>query len=484
MRMLSEVMSEKDFEAVQKYYRNEAVRARIAEFCGGEEFSCEYLVGFGESLARQGYRRPLKLADRAGLPGLMDEALDLFRSVWDTSATLAIWDVEYFNLDSWTGLYRNQLAHFELMEPTYRVIEGLHRRYDVRHLTDTTSSGYHFVSQIPFSSRVHAKLEAIGHPEKSLLQKYATVPGGDNKRRRPLPERDAKGYSGIGRLMEFLCHRVIRETRKKSPIPVSISDASAGHSERGREGMNLDITQYADPLYMRDIRTSFSTHQKHKVYVGLVGQETARKLPVYATVPRDRLSPGALFEIRSDLGRAAEYAAHTSSVIPDAAQGWERVIDDYRASPLYAFHQDFDSVEHDPPWKWPQTYRKLDLKSIPPCAANPIRNANPGLLVPTSIQTVCRVLFSYGWHPKHIGGLIRSHYEQPQDWGVNWWKYHAETRANFWARVYCGMLATGDDPMVDFNCVSHAGKGFCPSSWCGFNLEGRREAIINRVGTG
>jgi len=349
MGMLSEVMSEKEFAAVQKYYRSEAVCARIEEFCGGKEFSCEYLVGFGESLARQGYQRPLKLADQAGLPGLMDEALDLFRSAWDARATLAIWDVEYFNLDTWTGLYRNQLEYFELMEPTYRAIEHLLRGYGVRHLTDTTSSGYHFVSQIPFSSRVHAKLEAIGHPEKSLLQKYATVPGGDNKRRRPLPERDANGYSGIGRLMEFLCHPVIRETRRKSPLPVSISDGSAGHSERGREGMNLDITQYADPLYMRDIRTSFSTHQKHKIYVGLVGQQTARALPVYATVPRDRLSPEALFEIRSDLTRAAEYAAHTSSVIPDAAQGWERVIDDYRASPLHAFHRDFDSVKHDPP---------------------------------------------------------------------------------------------------------------------------------------
>ncbi len=30
---------------------------------------------------------------------------------------------------------------------------------------------------------------------------------------------------------------------------------------------------------------------------------------------------------------AAEYEARTSSVIPDAARGWERAIDDYFASP-------------------------------------------------------------------------------------------------------------------------------------------------------
>lgn len=481
MSMLSRVMSEEQFRSVQDYYRDEAVRARIAEFCGGGKFTCEYCVGFGEYLVRQGYKRPLRLSDQAGMTGLMEEGLDLFRAVWDREATLAAWDIEYFNLDTWTDLYRNQLKYFDLMEPTYAHIERLFRKYGIPHLADTTSSGYHFVSRIPFSSPVHRRLEAIGHVEKSLAEKYATIPGGDNKRMRPLPERDGMGYSAIGRLMEFLCHRVIREAQGKSRLPIMISDVATARGERGRDGMNLDITQYGDPLYMRDLRTSFSTHQKHKVYVGHVGEETARELPVFATVPRARLSIEELFHIRRDLRKAAAYAAGASSKIPDASQGWGNVIDDYLSSPLYVFHREFDAAEHEPPWKWPETYWRLDLASLPPCAANAIRNANPALAMPTCIQTVCRVLYSYGWHPKHIGGLIRSYYERNLNWDTDWNKYHAETRANFWARVYCGMIATGTDRLTDFNCISHAEKGFCPSPWCGFNLDNLRTAIHQRL---
>lgn len=295
----------------------------------------------------------------------MEEGLDLFRSVWDRDATLAVWDVEYFNLDTWAGLYGDQIAYFELMEPTYRLIEELLDGYGIPHLNDTTASGYHFVSRIPFSSPVHARLEAIGAPERSLMEKYAVVPGGDNKRTRPLPERDARGYSAIGRLTEFLCHRVIERSAGRGPLPVMISDVASARTPRGREGMNLDITQYADPLFMRDIRTSFSTHQKHKVYVGRIGQELARRLPVYATVPRGTLSSKELLEIRRDLDRAAEYAGAVSSAIPDAAAGWGRVIEDYLASPLYRFHRDFDAVEHEPAERWPETYWRLDLGGIP-----------------------------------------------------------------------------------------------------------------------
>ncbi|MFH1038886.1 MAG: hypothetical protein V1789_09505 [PVC group bacterium] len=476
------VMSEAQFEAVRKYYRDKNVRRRIAEFCGGKRFSCEYLVGFGEFLVRNGYHRPIRLTNRQDdLGGLMEEGLDLFRSVWDKKSTLAVWDVEYFNLDTWHGLYRNQLTHFELMEPVYRAIEELLGEYGIPHLNDATSSGYHFISRIPFSSPVHRKLERVGRTEPGLLEKYALVPGNDDKRARPLPARAGRGYSGIGRLHEFLCHLVIRRTRGASPLPVTISDAAVGRMARGREGMSLDITQYADPLYMRDIRTTFSTHQKHKVSAGKVGEKLAGKLPVFATVPRNDLSFRELFMIRKDLRRAARYAARCSGVIPDASAGWERVITDYRASALFAFHREFDAVAHAPAARWPNTYWRLDLTSIPACAADSIRNVYWGLLNPTSIQNLCRVLFSVGWHPKHIAGLIRSYYETRPEWNTDWRKYHAETRANFWCRVYCGLLAAGTDILDDFTCITHQEKGYCTRMHCGFSLEDCREKIRDRV---
>ena len=220
-------MSDQQFEAVREYYRNRDVRRRVEEFCGGDKFSCEYIVGFGEFLARNGYRRPLRLSNhQEDLSGMMDQGLDVFRAVWDKKATLAVWDVEYFNLDTWHGLYHNQLLHFKLMEPVYLAIEELLEEYGIPHINDSTSSGYHFISLIPYSSTVHRKLERIGFPEKSLLNKDSQTHREDNKRLRKLPLRAARGYSAIGRLHEFLSHLVIRRTRKSSPLPVTISDAA------------------------------------------------------------------------------------------------------------------------------------------------------------------------------------------------------------------------------------------------------------------
>ena len=366
------------------------------------------------------------------------------------------------------------------MEPSYLKIDSLMSEYGIPHLNDSTSSGYHFISQIPFSSPVHRRLEEIGHLEDSLKEKYARVQSDDDKRKRPVPERDALGYSAIGRLMEYLSHRVIDEAGPESPIPITVSDAAVMRVERGREGMSMDITQYGDPLYMRDIRTTFSTHQKHKVYVGRVGKKLARRMPVYATVPRDNLSYRELFRIRKDLKLAAEYASQCSGTIPDAAVGWDRVISDYRRSRLYQFHQEFDSIEHDPPHTWPYAYWKLDLSTLPPCAANTIRNACWGLLNPTCLQTLCRILYADGWHPKHIAGLVRSYYESREGWGVDWEKYNPETRADFWVRIYCGLIVTGVDTLKDFDCRHQQAKGFCPVHWCGFKLEDYRARIEKR----
>jgi hypothetical protein len=67
-----------------------------------------------------------------------------------------------------------------------------------------------------------------------------------------------------------------------------------------------------------------------------------------------------------------------------------------------------------------------------------------------------------GWHPRHVAGLIRSKFENPEHgWGVNWGDYEAGTRADFYTRLFAGLWATGVDELVDFNCVSTREKGFC-----------------------
>jgi hypothetical protein len=91
-------------------------------------------------------------------------------------------------------------------------------------------------------------------------------------------------------------------------------------------------------------------------------------------------------------------------------------------------------------------------------------------MVPNNIQNIVRVLVSLGWHPRSVAGLIRSKYERDYGWGDTWLLYDAATRADFYTRLFCGLIADRVDNLVDFNCVSHQEQGFCPQPWCGHNL--------------
>jgi hypothetical protein len=51
------------------------------------------------------------------------------------------------------------------------------------------------------------------------------------------------------------------------------------------------------------------------------------------------------------------------------------------------------------------------------------------------------------------------------------------TRADFDVRVFAGMIATGLDPLVDFNCVSAQEKDICPRDGCEFDLRVDRNGL-------
>ena len=474
------MVSNKELSELISYYRSGCVRGRMDDYCNfstKKQPSCEYLVGFGETLKRIGYQRPIMVVPTDRMDELIDVGLDLFRSVWDREGTLSILDIEYFSLDSLAPLYTDQVRYFEIMEPTFRAITDLFDEYGIPHLNNNTPSGYHFESKLPFATRAHGKLEKIGFLEETLKSQYASLPESDGKCTRRMTDAAALGYSAIGRLMEFFCHRVMLAARAHSELPITIADTAPGTTARGREGISLDITQYGDNLNMRSIRLAYSGHQKHKVYVNRVGMEVANGTPIYACVPRGKLGIEEIYDVRRSLESAREYAETVPAAIPRASRGWSRLVDDYRASPLFAFHRQFDSIRHEPRRRWDQTYLNLELKRMPACVAMPLMNANPWLLMPTNILTVCRYFFSLGWHPKHIAGLLKAYYSQGPFWSIDWQHYNVEVRANFWARVYCGMIAMGVDTLDDFDCGAQAEKEFCPKPLCGHDLAEYRAKI-------
>jgi len=331
-----------------------------------------------------------------------------------------------------------------------------------------TGRGYHFTSRVALGTETEKRLEKIGRIEDTLAGKYATSSG---RRHRSVPYSHGRVFDGMGRLMEYLAHLVMKEAKGKTSVPVVCTEVACQQGSKGREAISLDLSMYGDPIYLRDIRCPFSSYQKHKVEKHKVGNEVSEKTPVMVSLPRGGLdSLAELLEVRQNFQRAMEHAKAVQTEIPDQSKGFENLIRSYIRSRLCKFHKYFDSEEHNPYWDWERTYDRFDSHSLPPCVSHALRVPNEHLLKPTNLQILTKVLSGMGWHPKHIAGLIRSKFERNYGWGNFWLKYDAATRADFYVRTFAGLLCDGSMDGDELNCLSHRRKGYCWRPDCGFNL--------------
>ncbi|HEY5907717.1 MAG TPA: hypothetical protein VIZ31_06710, partial [Vicinamibacteria bacterium] len=112
---------------LREYYRSPAVRARIAEYCGGladrpDTFSCWGLAGYG------GERRLVETdgsptaVSNADLPRLFDEGADVCRSLADRGGTLVQLDVDYVDPGDAAAPYRHPEQVLRQLLPVYRVL--------------------------------------------------------------------------------------------------------------------------------------------------------------------------------------------------------------------------------------------------------------------------------------------------------------------------------------------------------------------------
>jgi hypothetical protein len=456
-----------------EYYASPEVRNRIAEYCGGsadrtEEFTAEYLVGYGEGLVWEGREEAFVSTPKDGFHWLLDRGFDIFRSNWDRAGTLGIIDIEYFNIDHPGDIYLDPARCFELLEPTRLAVRQALDRYGIPYLEIMTGQGYHFSTRIKANTEGDAALIGIGRVNDSVAGKYAHPTG---RRHRYVSKIHGQSFDGMGRLMEYLCQGIMRDARSQSPIPIVTTDVAIGQGRHGREAISLDLSMYGDPVYMRDIRCPFSTHQKHKVMRYKVGDAIAESIPIQTCFPTGDLPLAERLAMRRHFQKTADWASACGSLkIPNSSEAIIRLAEEYQASRLAAFHRNYDAVEPDAWTEWPWTYDRFDPAILPPCIAYCLQNPNPHLLKPTNIQALTRTLLFKGWHPKHVAGLIRSKYERNHGWEGGWAKYDASMRAEFYVRLFAGQIATGLDQGIDHNCVSHREKGFCLKPWCGWSL--------------
>jgi len=77
--------------------------------------------------------------------------------------------------------------------------------------------------------------------------------------------------------------------------------------------------------------------------------------------------------------------------------------------------------------------------------------------------------------------LVQASYEVDHAWGDRWCvRMDSRTRAEFDVRVFGGLVVTGDDRLLDFNCVSAQEKGICPRDVCQFDLRIDRDRLMRQ----
>jgi hypothetical protein len=421
---------------------------------------------------------PMPLADRAApvhppaaLWDLVERDLEVARSLWDRASLLVHLDLEHVSFDQpWSPLVELERSA-SLQEPVVDALLSILAEHGIAPLHLLTGRGHHLVWRVERDSHAFRSLVALGRLSDEQRSLYLAP-------REPCGEAVGAdlgaAYHGLGKIVENVGHRLLERIEEVSSVPVQLCAVIVGHGPHGREIVSVDLSQFGDPLWSRSARLPFSPYRK-AIRLGAPA-ELARQVMITVPVGAE---PAVAFAARRDLELAGELAGTCSTVIPEASRATESLITGYRDSALAAFHHEFERMESEPPERWADTYDRLDLGGLPGCVRRILEEPNDLLLRPACIQLVVRTLLARGWHATHVAGLIRSKYARDHGWIHGLHFEEAGMRADFYTRLFAGMLATGRDRLVDLNCVSTQEKGICTGADCGWDLRTLREPLLD-----
>ncbi len=464
--------------SVQDYYADPAVRARLHEYCGGTDVTrptsayVAFLYDDGtEHLTwNQAGRIPPDACD-----SVLGLGPDLARSLWDTKHLIFVLDLDHQNVDQPAGSFLHPAETFIKLESAYRATRRVLADFGVRALRLMTGRGYHFVGHIPLDHPCIDQLAALVPEPPGWLP-------GLNARRPPgvtalMSTRQARAAGGLGMLTEYLAHLVIGRAGSSSRIPVVVNGTVVGRGVVGRECASVDFSHAGDPLDVRMIRMAFSAYQWHRFRPDIFGDVVASEVAPFAAVPCGRRSLVTMLLSGRQLREARRQARTASVKIPDVADGIEKALRSYRTSKLAQFHRAFNAPATE-------TGRPaLETSTLPPCVTAAFATPNDLLLKPQHVQHATRALLLEGWTARQIADQIAACYKADWQWGDRWTRMHPATRAEFDVRVFAGMIVTGLDRMVDFNCVSAQEKGLCPGVGCPYDLRVARDNLRAKVRT-
>ncbi|ADH85925.1 hypothetical protein [Desulfurivibrio alkaliphilus] len=461
---------------VADYYRRPAVRRRMLEFLGGDQPANVTAM----YLSRCDLGNPYDFSPRRPreLDLFLEQGLDVGRSLWDRRFLLVHLDLEYVNFDFPAEPYLDPQRTFALQQPLVVALSELLAGFGLEPLHLLSGRGHHYVWQVPADSEVFRELTELVALPAHLAELYRRPqpPHGE-----PVALGHGRAFAGLALVVEYLAHCIKERAAAACVLPVELTAVKVGPQQRGREMVSVDISEYADPLNLRMIRLPFSAYLKPWRQYGIMHPGGEGRIPLMFAIPVAASDSEQMVAVMRDAGRAAALAEEVEVGIPVQAAATARLLAAYRRSRLAAFHRFFYAAGHDLPEQWPGGYDLLPMSRLPPCVVRILRRPNDLLLQPAAIRQVVTALLALDWHPRHIAGLIRSKYERDYGWGGKWYLYDAASRADFYTRVFAGLIATGLDRLQDFNCVSAREKGLCLNDGGACALEELRNTLLARI---
>lgn len=462
-----------DLKKLTDYYRDPWVRHRIREYCGETttEPTCVYLSALNGDHQTWDHAPRIPVQE---LETLLAEGADVARSMWDRSNMLIHLDLDYQNIDSRDEPYRHPAEMFAKLEPVYRATIGVLHRLGLPLLTLVTGRGYHFTGRVPLDSDVTRRLASIAPETPSWFATLAErCPA---SMAAEMSAIQARAYAGVGLIVEFLAHRILKRAHRRAQIPVVLNGTVVGSGRVGRECVSIDVSYAGDPLDARHLRVAYGSYQKHTSVLRSTGA-TGRSAPM-AAVPRHRESLPELVSGQRGLRHAARSARQRPAIIPVVSAGVQRVLDAYESSHLADFHRRFYGTPVGQCGPFEALAGSRQWRSLPDCVIGPLLEPNDRLLQPAVIQHITRALMAEGLPPRAIADIVQSRYDADFNWGDRWGSLDARTRAEFDVRVFAGLLVTGLDRGLDFNCRSAQEKDMCPGTPCRSDLRTNRQRLL------
>jgi hypothetical protein len=448
------------------YYALASVRQRMAEFIG----TAAYLVGADGS---GGFSEP---ASPRGLPRLLERGLDVERSLWDRELLVFDLDLEYQNFDRPALAWWDPARVFRLQEPVLAAATGFLHRRGIEPLILVSGRGYHLVWAISRRAEAFHRLARLGQVPPSLAARYAEARSPDGGR---VDGALGRAFAGQGLLLAYVAQAIREAAMAKSALPIQVTALEVGVGAAGREIISVDVSEYGDPFHSRHIRIPFSLYLKPREPRWRLGEAQLRSLLPIVQIPQggmDGPEASAAARCPETVMRLAE-AGPTH--IPIFSRAMSQLITEYEGSTLGKWHRECSCRIADAPAKLPAE-SEARIPGAPPCLNWLFAHANDWLLKPAALQHAVRVLMALDWQPAAIARRIYEAYRRDGEWGDTWVALDPAQRAEFYTRLFAGMIHTGADSLIDLNCVSHQEKGYCMVPDCRANLADFRDRLQAR----